>query len=82
MNYINSKSKRQDKSSLFLATFFRGVNGEQLAIFNEMEVHFKATSAETKQHIFNDMSQTFQAIFEETTCIRFTERWDIFETCL
>lgn len=51
-------------------------------LFYEMEVHFKATSAETNEHIFNDMSQTFQAIFEETTCIRFTERWDIFETCL
>lgn len=35
MNYINSKSKRQDKSSLFLATFFRGVNGEQLAILRD-----------------------------------------------
>lgn len=62
---------------MFLTTSVRGVNGEQLAIFNEMEVHFKATSAETKQHIFN-MSQTFKAIFEETTFIRFTECWDIF----
>lgn len=81
MNYINSKSKRQDKISCFWRHFSEVLMVSNW-LFYEMEVHFKATSAETKQHIFNDMSQTFQAIFEETTCIRFTERWDIFQTCL